>query len=242
MVLNMDRLQHIQHFYELLEKLEVKVGGKRILAECKANSGWPKRGVYFFFEPGESRSELGTGLRVVRVGTHSLKIRGKQSLWNRLRTHRGTIAGKHPGGGNHRSSVFRLHVGTALCSRDRWDKAICEKWGEGSSAPTDVKEREYPLEKAVSQHIRQMPFLWVKVDDEPRPKSLRGVIERNAIALLSNYNSQDNLIDRQSATWLGRNASNEKVRNSGLWNADHVNESYDPGFLDTLEQLIAENC
>jgi hypothetical protein len=29
--------------------------------------------------------------------------------------------------------------------------------------------------------------LWLSVDDEPGPQSLRGCIERNAIALLSNY-------------------------------------------------------
>jgi hypothetical protein len=34
---------------------------------------WPRRGVYFFFENGEMRSETGTGPRVVRVGTHAMR-------------------------------------------------------------------------------------------------------------------------------------------------------------------------
>ena len=37
---------------------------------------WPARGVYFFREAGESRSDTGEGLRVVRVGTHALKAGG----------------------------------------------------------------------------------------------------------------------------------------------------------------------
>ena len=31
---------------------------------------WPQRGVYFFMEDGEERSDSGSGLRIVRVGTH----------------------------------------------------------------------------------------------------------------------------------------------------------------------------
>ena len=66
------RLEHIKHFYKILDLLEEKVGGKRLLAECDGRMDWPKRGVYFFFEPGESRSTSGEGPRVVRVGTHAL--------------------------------------------------------------------------------------------------------------------------------------------------------------------------
>jgi hypothetical protein len=32
-----------------------------------------------------------------------------------------------------------------------------------------------------------MPFLWLAIDDEPSAHGLRGHIERNAIALLSNF-------------------------------------------------------
>jgi hypothetical protein len=32
-----------------------------------------------------------------------------------------------------------------------------------------------------------MRFLWIDIDDEPGPASIRGFIERNSIALLSNH-------------------------------------------------------
>jgi hypothetical protein len=32
-------------------------------------------------------------------------------------------------------------------------------------------------------------------------------------------------------------ASSSKVRESGLWNSDHVDEPYDPGFLNLLADL-----
>ena len=82
-----------------------------------------------------------------------------------------------------------------------------------------------------------MPFLWLAIEDEAGPESLRGYIERNAIALLSNWGKHP--IDPPSS-WLGCNSDREKVRSSGLWNSNHVNEDYDPAFLEVLERLIVE--
>ena len=66
------RVADVQRFYEILDALEETIGGKRRLAECDGRIDWPRRGVYFFFEPGEMRSASGRGPRVVRVGTHGL--------------------------------------------------------------------------------------------------------------------------------------------------------------------------
>jgi hypothetical protein len=73
------------------------------------------------------------------------------------------------------------------------------------------------------------------VREELRPESLRGYIERNAIALLSNYNKRP--LDPPSNAWLGHRCNRERVRNSGLWNSNHVDETYDPAFLDKLDEL-----
>jgi hypothetical protein len=229
----MDRLSDLRRFYAILTALEQKLGGKRLLAACDGRMSWPQRGVYFFFEPGEMRTHSGEDLRVVRVGTHALTSSSRTTLWNRLSQHQGTLKG---GGGNHRGSIFRLHVGTALIKRDTWPQAIAATWGKGSNAGSAVRQAEQPLERAVSQHIRHMPFLWLTVEDAPGSDSLRGTIERNAIALLSNYNSTDNPLDPPSPNWLGRWADRETIRRSGLWNVNHVSESYDPAFLDLLER------
>ena len=44
-------------------------------------------------------------------------------------------------------------------------------------------------------------------------------------------------MDPPSDGWLGRHAASERVRASGLWNSDHVDEPCDPSFLDRLERL-----
>ena len=94
------------------------------------------------------------------------------------------------------------------------------------------------MEQEVSKVIGAMPFLWLAIDDEAGPSSLRGYIERNSIALLSNYGKDK--LDPPSPYWLGQHCDRERVRGSGLWNSNHVDETYDPAFLNTFERLIAQ--
>lgn len=229
----MPRLDHLKHFYSLLSTLERQLAGTRRLSDCSGHLPWPKRGVYFFEEPGEVRTDSGAGPRIVRVGTHALKAGSGTTLWNRLSQHRGPA---RSGGGNHRGSIFRLVVGTALIEREGHD---CPTWdNRQGSAPREALEGERPLEMAVSRAIGEMPFFWLAVEDEPGPGSLRGYIERNTIALLSNHGKRP--LDAASRSWLGHHCNREKVRSAGLWNSNHVEERYDPAFLDTLAGLIAQ--
>lgn len=226
-----DRRTDLERFYAILARLTEIVGGARELSACTGRMEWPVRGVYFFQEPGEVRSDTGSGLRIVRVGTHALKAGSRTTLWNRLSQHKGQAKS---GGGNHRGSIFRLIVGSALMGTNR----LCvQTWGSGSSAPRNIREAEQPLEKLVSETIGCMPFLWLKIDDAPGPDSLRGYIERNAIALLSN--SGKTPLDPPSQEWLGRQCDRKRVRDSGLWNQNHVDESYDCAFLDELSSLVS---
>jgi hypothetical protein len=109
------RLPDLIRFYSILNRLEKTIGGPRALADCRGRMKWPARGVYFFCEAGENRSDTGEGPRVVRVGTHALKAGGSTTLWGRLSTHRGQL---RSGGGNHRGSIFRLSRHSI--DRPRW--------------------------------------------------------------------------------------------------------------------------
>jgi len=230
-----DRAVDLDRFYALLSDLADRCGGTRQLAGCNRGTGWPKRGVYFFFEAGETRINP-QHPRVVRVGTHGLRP-SKSTLWGRLAAHRGTVNGSMPGGGNHRGSIFRLHVGTALLATGEWSDPIRQTWSVGSTAPAAVRIVEYPLEQAVSTYIGSMPFLWLAVDDPPTPTSDRGVIEAGSIALLSNHDRSP--LDAPSPDWLGYHADRELIRRSGLWNVDHVKDSSNPAFLDVMERHVS---
>lgn len=153
------RQKDIERFYELLSRLEERVGGKQKLSKCHRNMGWPQRGVYFFFEAGETRLNSTSDLCVVRVGTHAVTAKSKSLLWNRLYEH------KQDGG----RSVFRDHVNRALRKRSR-------------------NGHDHNHTRCISSYIGQMPFLCVNVDGE-NSHQLRTRIERNAIALLSSWHN-----------------------------------------------------
>jgi hypothetical protein len=225
------RISDLRRFYELLDMLEARCGGAKFLRDCSGRQLWPHRGVYFFYENGEYRTDTGTGPRVVRVGTHALTEKSRTTLWGRLSQHKGEA---RTGSGNRRGSIFRLLIGQALIRKRKYEYPT---WGRGQNAPSDVRGAEKKLEQEVSDFIRQMPFLWLAVEDDPGPDSERGYIERNAIALLSNYGKP--ILDQPSSGWLGLSSDRQRVRNSGLWNQNHVEEFYDPAFLDAMEHLIS---
>lgn len=234
----MNRRVHVDRLYEILGELRARVGGFRYLTECDGRSGWPRQGVYFFFEPGEVRED-GRTMRVVRVGTHAVSQGSKATLWSRLAWHKGRVGGAFVGGGGHRGSLFRRHVGLGLLNRGGYPVEIRQSWGRGSTTSAELRRLEYPLERDVSKVIRRMPLLWVGIADEAGVGSRRGFIERNAIALLSNYARA--AIDRPSENWLGRDSSNGRIRESGLWNVDCTDLiNHDPRFLDILAQHVAQ--
>lgn len=230
----MSRESHINQLYSLLDRLRDRVGGPQYLSDCNGRMDWPERGLYIFFAPDETRQST-DHQRINRIGTHAVSSGSGTSLWNRLISHRGTFSGKYADGGNHRGSVFRLRVGEAMIERDGLHDEFPD-WGDGTSAGSKIREQELEHERHVSNFIRDLPFLWVEVDDEPGPDSRRAEIEQNLIAMLSNYG--DTPVDPRNSDWLGNHSPNQMIRGSGLWNVNHVAEDYDPSFLDLLETHI----
>ena len=227
----MSRHDDLDNFYQLLDVLRQSCGGHRLLRDCHGKSGWPERGVYFFFEDGEFRED-GVTPRVVRIGTHAVSEGSKATLWKRLRGHRGTRRGD----GNHRGSIFRLRVGQALMQKEDFAQEIHKSWGLGGTALKQVRTAEAPLEIAVSSYIGRMPFLWAAVDDAAGAQSLRSYMEKNSIGLLSNFRKPS--LDLPSAGWLGRLSTEEKIRRSGLWNSDFVDRDYDHAFLTIFKKFV----
>lgn len=232
----MARGDDLDQLYGLFAELAERVGGMRRLRDCTGYMDWPDRDVYFFFTDDERR-ERSDQRRLTRVGTHAVSAGSGTSLWNRLRTHRGPTSGTYEGGGNHRGSVFRKRVGEATIERDGIHDGY-PHWGEGYTADRDRRLDEYALERRVSSFVRNLPFLWIDVDDEPGPESDRAFIERNMIALVSNYESEP--IDPRDDDWLGNVSPCEEIRDSGLWNVDHVGKQYDPIFLDRLDTAVRD--
>lgn len=232
----MSRLADIRHLYELLGKLEYRMGVACRLRDCDGRGGWPARGVYFFLDPSEPRTDSGSGARVVRVGTHALTKTSRATLWSRLAQHRGSSGQL---GGNHRGSIFRKIVGEAVAQRDGLN---VRTWGYGNTAGAasahfgvpreSLLADERAIEQLTSGVIGNLRLVVVPVE---QPID-RGFIERNAIALLSNLARAP--VDPASSSWLGQCSQRERVRCSGLWNDHHVDGTYDPCVLERVAAMI----
>jgi hypothetical protein len=230
------RLADIRQLYEALAELEHQMGGARRLRDCDGRMGWPARGVYFFLDPSEPRTDSGSGARVVRVGTHVITKASRATLWSRLAQHRGTS--RQPGG-NHRGSIFRKIVGEAVAQRDGLN---VRSWGHGNSAGAAAAHFGVPRESLIADE-RALEQLASSVIGDLRVVILpveelvdRGFIERNAIALLSNFTRAP--LDPASSNWLGQHSQRERVRCSGLWNNEHVEEIYDPSTMDRIDAMM----
>jgi len=226
------RQHDLDRFYAQIDRLNTILGGCRYLRDCDGTMAWPEQGVCFFFEPGEYRRD-GIHLRVVRVEANAVSPGSKTTFWKRLRVHRGHRSRT----GNHRNSIFRLLVGSALISLGDYPPTAAAMWGKGGSVGHRIRAREKEIEIDVSEHIGSMPFLWLAVDDEAGRAGLRKYIKQNSIALLSNASGCPDL---PSPSWIGRACTSAHVRASGLWNSRKVYEDYDPAFLAVFEEAVDE--
>lgn len=92
----MTRTEDEARLYEEVGRLARVLGGPRRLADSSAGDGWPTRGLYLFFEEGETC--LDGSPQITRIGTHALRQQSMTTLWGRLAQHRGQVGGQNPGG------------------------------------------------------------------------------------------------------------------------------------------------
>jgi hypothetical protein len=224
----LDRTDAVQAFYGIVEHMNAK-SAILPLREALQNP-LPDQGVYFFFDPTEETrfsTQLG---RLVRVGTHAVSAGSRATLRDRLRAHLGTSDGY----GNHRSSVFRLHVGEAIIRRDGIRKRFPE-WGNGQSSSASVRERERPLERKVSDVISKLHVANVKVADRAAKMSARSALERLTIALFTeNYQP----VDPPGPQWLGRHSAHDVISKVGLWNLREVGSKADLRVIETIRERV----
>lgn len=220
-------MARLTHYLKQLRKAQ---DGGRQFAATSGRMSWPARGVYVVLSADDSVSRLGMP-RIVRVGTHAVSVGSRTSLWDRLSTHRGTLSG----GGSHRSSIFRLHVGRA------WTRAVPSdvwpsSWAEGQSASGEIRLNEVELEAQVSRVIGAMRVLWLDIDDQPGAASERAYVERNLIGMVSRAGL---LWGKDWHGWLGRHAADWRIATSGLWNLNHVYDKVDEDFIERFAHAVA---
>lgn len=211
----------IEYLYYLLEG----IGRRQPLDQLPEYAKQlPDRGVYFFFDPRESRTGRRTP-RIVRIGTHGVSAGSKATIASRLRTHFGMLDGR----GNHRSSVFRQHVGNAIICQE---SLSIDSWAH----PAEVRDAgaEDWLERRVSEYLRSLELVVLPVADDPSASSDRAFVERNTIAAMCKAGP---VIDPPSESWLGLHTDRAAIVRSGLWNVDHVGRRFDARLLGVIYEL-----
>lgn len=184
-----------------------------------ASSLLPKNGIYFFFEKGEV---FGDGLeRIVRVGTH----RADNRFRGRIRQHYGS---RNALTGNKNASVFRKHLGGALLRKeDPLDFRLVEWLRQGGQRYPEVEVR-------VSEYLRAN-FTYCCFDVAGMVERL--LLEKGIIAQLAKHP-----LGRPSEGWLGKHASDEKIRHSGLWNTQQLDaKPLDYQQLEYLRRIAIVN-
>lgn len=183
------------------------------------DEGIPANGLYFIFEAGEV---CHGDDRIVRVGSHT----GNGNLAARLREHV-TV--------NKDRSVFRKNIGRALLCRDNdpflkdWNFDLTKRVDRDRYGHLVDKTKQHEVEQAVSNHIsRAMSFRVVGAAN----RELALQLERRCIATISLCGAC-----RASPNWLGRSSPNRKIRDSGLWQVQHL--YVEPLSTEDLEILDA---
>jgi len=223
-----DRIDDLNRFYTLLGRCKTILGSNFGTPNFAIDI--PEKGVYFFLRNSESRFLHHDQPRIVRVGTHGVSRGSKSSLLDRLNTHYGTKLG----GGNHRSSIMRLHIGAAMLEANVFAHDV-PTWGSKTSPKNELLDFENQLEKAVSNYISQLDMICLAINDESSASSDRAYIEQNSIALLA---GRDGPVDVADSSWLGSSSPKEAIQFSSLWNVDCIFGKYDPDFLDILEHYV----
>ena len=189
----------------------------------------PMRGVYIFLDPAEPNFRREAS-RVVRIGTHAVSAGSQASLRGRLRSHLGPTNEI----GNHRGSIFRLHVGRAMMEAGP-GHAFLASWGQGQDAGAEIKALELAHEIAVSRYLRQLEVVLLAIGDEPSKDSMRARVEMQLIALFSDTMRP---IDQPTGEWLGLKSPVAPIRQTGLWNVRGVGEKYEPSGVGSVAALL----
>lgn len=223
----MNRVEHLQRLYEEIERLRSR-RGTFLLSEL-AGQELPEKGLYIFIDQSEINRWHQSG-RIVRIGTHAVSAGSRSLLRTRLRNH----LGNQDGSGNHRGSIFRLHVGASLMARNSYEMHA-DQWGNSDEANASTRASEAWLEKKVSDYLAKLEVVVVHIDDEASKDSLRAKAERQLIALLT-----ENWLplERPSQNWLGRYSDREAVVRSGIWNVMEVAKTYYPEAEGSVPHLI----
>jgi len=196
----------------------------------------PENGIYFFYEEGESWGHGGDGLRITRIGTHrdgNFRSRIAEHYLLKESDMNFDATKRAP----HDRSIFRKHIGRALLNQDKdsylqiWNKDFTKRQEREQYGHLRDIEKEKRIESTITQLLREsLYFRFIIIDS----KEERRRLESSLIGTVAQCT-----LCRPSPTWLGENSPDRRVRESGLWQIQHLNAiPLDDSGKETISQAI----
>ncbi|MGL4987545.1 MAG: hypothetical protein ACRC5H_10485 [Treponemataceae bacterium] len=182
----------------------------------------PNNGIYIIFEKGETFGEFD---RIVRVGTHT----GENQLYSRLLQHFVKE--------NKNRSIFRKNIGRCFLNRLQdpylklWDLDTTSKADKDNNLKLLDLDYEKEIEQKITTYIQEnLSFCVFQVET----KAQRLFWESKIVSTLAKSKELKPSID-----WLGNYSTKEKIRESGLWQVNELNnEELTEAEFQELKELL----
>jgi len=185
----------------------------------------PRNGIYILFEDGERAHGVD---RIVRVGTHT----GENKLCSRLEEHFVKQ--------NKDRSIFRKNIGRALLRRAndpfvrQWEIDLTSHEAKLAYRSRVDPVKLHAIEDQVSVYIQShisVVALSVETKDD------RLLWEKRIIGTVSHCKEC-----RPSTTWLGLHSPKLRIRKSGLWLVNELNEApMSEADIENLKRIVARS-
>ncbi len=181
-------------------------------------------GIYFFYERGEYWGHQNNKPRIVRIGTHK-----RNNFRSRISEHYLFNEKKMGFGKNNQKpsdrSIFRKNIGRALLNQtqekylDIWEIDFTIKENRKNYGHMRDIQKEKKIEYKITRIMRDdFLFRFIVIHEEEKRIGESGLEKP-----LTGTFSQCRLC-KPSDRWLGNHSPVEKIRDSGLWQVQHLNQ------------------
>jgi len=183
----------------------------------------PLNGIYILFEKGETAHGVE---RIVRIGTH----RGDDQLLGRLK--------EHFINENKDRSIFRKNIGRAILNQtgdpflDLWEYDLMTRKARDRFGVLIDMDRQKRIERQVTQMLQsRFQFVVFSVAG----KENRTLLESRLIATVAQCSDCTPSYD-----WFGQFSPKEKIRQSGLWQLQHLDsQPFSLAEFDIFRMMLA---
>ncbi len=182
----------------------------------------PRNGIYFFYEEGEIWGHGDDHPRIVRIGTHK-----DGNFRSRIREHflldetRMNFDATRPA--PHDRSIFRKNLGRALLNKANdeylriWDIDFTPRRNRAEFGALRDIQKEQQIESKITQILSEkFSFKFIIIENQMNRMGAGG-LESSLIGTVARCP-----LCKPSNDWLGNHSSKSQIKNSGLWQVQHL--------------------